>query len=61
MERYTHFDWGLAARMGECPMIEETNEARTPKALQIPPQLVVGDTGRTALLCEGGLPLENGT
>jgi len=60
MERYTHFDWGLAARMGECPMIEEPNEARPPKALQIPPQLVVGDTCRVALLGKGGLTLENG-
>lgn len=42
-------------------MLEETNEARTPKALPIPPQLVVGDPGRTALRGEGGLPLENGT
>jgi len=60
MERDAHFDRGLAARMGECPMIEETDEAGALKALQIPPQLVVGDTCRVALLGKGGLTLENG-
>ena len=40
-------------------MIQEADETRALKAPQIPPQLVVGNTGRLALLGEGGLPLEN--
>ena len=60
MERYTYFNRGFAACMGQGPVIEQTDEARALKALQIPPQLVVGKTGRVALLGEGGLTLENG-
>jgi hypothetical protein len=62
-----HMEWdalverGRAAGMGEGPVIQEADETRALKALQIPPQLVVGHTGRLALLGEGGLPLENGT
>ena len=46
--------------MGEGPVIQEADKPRTLKALQIPPQLVVGDARRLALLGESGLALENG-
>jgi hypothetical protein len=46
---------------GRVRWIQEADETRALQALQIPPQLVVGNTGRLALLGEGGLPLENGT
>ena len=59
MERYTYFNRGFAACMGQGPVIKQTDEARALKALQISPQLVVGDTRRLALLGEGGLALEN--
>ena len=45
--------------MGEGPVSQEADETRALKALQIPPPLVVGNTGRLALLGEGGLTLEN--
>ena len=55
----THVERRRAARMGQSPVIEEADKARALKALQISPQLVVGDTRRLALLGEGGLALEN--
>jgi hypothetical protein len=60
MEWYALVERGRAAGMGEGPVIQEADETRALKALQIPPQLVVGNTGRLALLGEGGLTLENG-
>ena len=60
MEWYARVERGRTVSMGEGPVIQEADETRALKALQIPPQLVVGDTGRLALLGEGGLPLENG-
>jgi hypothetical protein len=60
MERNPHVEQGCAARMGQGPVIEETDEARALKALRIPPQLVIWDTGRLALLGKGGLALESG-
>lgn len=60
MEWYARVERGRAAGMGEGPVIQKADETRALKALQIPPQLVVGDPGRLALLGEGGLPLENG-
>jgi hypothetical protein len=59
MEGYALVERGRAASMGQGPVIQEADETRALKALQIPPQLVVGNTGRLALLGEGGLPLEN--
>jgi len=41
-------------------VIQEADETRALKALQIPPQLVVGNTGRLDMLGEDGLTLENG-
>ena len=61
MEGYALVERGRAAGRGEGPVIQEADETRALKALQIPPQLVGGNTGRLALLGEGGLPLENGT
>jgi hypothetical protein len=60
MEWYALVERGRAAGMGEGPVIQEANETRALKALPIPPQLVVGNTGRLALLSKGGLTLENG-
>ena len=59
MERDAHVDRGWGAWIGQGPVIEETDETCALKALQIPPQPVVGDTGRLALLGKGGLALEN--
>jgi hypothetical protein len=59
MQRDAHVERGWAARMGQGSVIEEADKARALKALQISPQLVVGDTRRLALLGEGGLALEN--
>ena len=42
-------------------MIQQTDEACALNALQIPPQLVIGDARRVALLGERGLALEKGT
>ena len=61
MERYAYVERRLAAWMGECPVIQQTDEACALKALQIPPQLVIGDARRVALLGERGLALEKGT
>jgi hypothetical protein len=61
MKWHAHFNWGFAARMGQGPVIQETDDARTLEALQIPPQLVIREACRLALLGEGELPLENGT
>jgi hypothetical protein len=58
MEWDAHVDRGWGAWMEKGPVIEETDETRALKALQVPPQLVVGDTGRLALLGKGGLALE---
>jgi len=60
MERDAYVKRGRAARMGEGPLIQEADEARTLKAPQLPPSLVIGEAGRVALLGEGGLTLENG-
>ena len=60
MERDAHVERGRAARMGQGPLIQEADEARTLKAPPLPPSLVRGDAGRVALRGEGGLPLENG-
>jgi hypothetical protein len=60
MEWYARVERGHAAGRGEGPVIQEADETRVLQALQIPPQLVGGDTGRLALLGEGGLTLENG-
>jgi hypothetical protein len=60
MERHAHFNRGFAARMGQGPVIQETDDARTLEALQIPPQLVIGEACCVTLLGKGGLPLENG-
>ena len=37
MERDAHVERGRAARMGQGPLIQEADEARTLKAPQIPP------------------------
>src|SRR5262245_24157939 len=59
MERDAHVDRGWGAWVGQGPVIQEANKPRALKAPQIPPQRVVGNTGRLALLGESGLALEN--
>src|SRR5262245_37240912 len=57
MERDALVERGRAARMGQGPVIQEADKTRALKALQIPPQLVIRDARRLALLGEGGLAL----
>ena len=52
------FDRDLATRMGQGAAIEETHKARTLKALEIPPELVIGNACGLALLGERILALE---
>jgi hypothetical protein len=45
--------------MGQGPVIQETDDARTLKALQIPPQLLIGEACHVALLSEGAHTLRS--
>jgi hypothetical protein len=60
MAGYALVERGRAAGMGAGPVLQEANATRALQALQSPPQLVGGTTGRLALRGEGGLTLEHG-
>ena len=59
IRRYARCDRDLATRMGEGTAVEETHQARALKALEIPPELMIGNTCGLALLGERLLALED--